>query len=81
MKINSTPKTLYFFSFLMLLGFLILTYFFYPRVLWSEFFASAAIFLPIAVGIIISAILLFLGIYLMIKGINHGKEKKHVRYL
>jgi predicted membrane protein len=50
-------------------------------VLWSEFFASAAIFLPIAVGIIISAILLFMGIYLMIKGINHGKEKKHVRYL
>jgi hypothetical protein len=81
MKINSTPKTLYFFSILMLLGFLILTYFFYPRVLWNEFFASAAIFLPIAVGIIISAILLFLGIYLMIKGINHGKEKKHVRYL
>ncbi|KRT14815.1 hypothetical protein ASU31_18110 [Pedobacter ginsenosidimutans] len=81
MKINSTPKTLYFFSILMLLGFLILTYFFYPRVLWSEFLASAAIFLPIAVGIIILAILLFLGIYLMIKGINHGKKKKHVRYL
>jgi|GEM_PF-2433124 len=81
MKINSTPKTLYFFSILMLLSFLILTYFFYPLVLWSEFFAAAAIFLPIAVGIIISAILLFMGIYLMIKGINHGKEKKHVRYL
>ena len=81
MKINSTPKILYFFSILMLLGFLILTYFFYPSVLWSEFFASAAIFLPIAVGIIISAILLFMGIYLMMKGINHGKKKKHVRYL
>ncbi|MDQ0638071.1 putative membrane protein [Pedobacter sp. W3I1] len=81
MKTNSTPKTLYFFSILMLLGFLILTYFFYPRVLWREFFASAAIFLPIAIGIIISAILLFLGIHLMIKGINHGKKKKHIRYL
>jgi predicted membrane protein len=81
MKINTTPGTLYFFSVLTLLGFLIFTYFFYPRVNWSRFLAAAGVFLPIAVGITIAAILLFLGIYLVIKGINHRKEKKHVRYL
>ncbi|MBB6239822.1 putative membrane protein [Pedobacter sp. AK013] len=81
MKINFTPKTLYFFSTLILLGFLIFTYFFYSRVNWSRFFAAAGIFLPTAVGISIAIILLFLGIYLAIKGLNHSKEKKHVRYL
>jgi uncharacterized membrane protein (DUF2068 family) len=81
MKINTTPASLSFFSVLSLLGFLILTYSFYPHVNWNEFFAAAAIFLPIAVGALIAAILLFLGIYLVIKAINYGKEKKHVRYL
>jgi predicted membrane protein len=81
MKINTTPASLSFFSVLSLLGFLILTYSFYPRVNWNEFFAAAGIFLPIIIGVAIAAILLFLGIYLLIKAINHGKEKKHVRYL
>ncbi|WP_316845958.1 hypothetical protein [Pedobacter psychrodurus] len=81
MKTNTTPGTLYFFSVLTLLGSLILTYIFYPRVNWNEFFAAAGIFLPIIIGVAIAAILLFLGIYLLIKAINHGKEKKHVRYL
>ena len=81
MKTNTTPGILYFFSVLTLLGFLVLTCFFYPRINWNAFFAAAGIFLPIVIGAAIAAILLFLGIYLAIKAINHGKEKKHVRYL
>ncbi|MBO9675022.1 MAG: hypothetical protein J7577_16360 [Sphingobacteriaceae bacterium] len=80
MKINATARTFYFFATLLLLGFLLLTFFFYLRINWSEFFSAAVIFLPIAAGMLIAAILLFAGIYLVIKGINHGKEKTHIRY-
>ncbi|MFD2583828.1 hypothetical protein ACFSR6_15110 [Pedobacter vanadiisoli] len=81
MKINTTPRTCYFFATLILLGFLLLTFFVYLRVNWNEFFNAAVIFLPVATGILVAAILLFMGIYLIIKGINLGKEKTHIRYL
>jgi len=81
MKTNTTPRTLYFLSTLTLSAFLILAYFFYPRVHWIEFFNAASIFLPVAIGVLIAASLLLIGIYLLIKGINYRKEKKHVRYL
>ncbi|GGH19434.1 hypothetical protein [Pedobacter zeae] len=82
MKINTTSGTLYFFAaFLILLSFLLLVFFFYLHINWNEFFNAAIIFLPIAAGMFIAAVLLFTGIYLVIKGINRGKEKTHIRYL
>jgi len=74
-------QSLYFYASLTLAAFFILVYLLYSNLKWLAFFDAAAIFLPTAVGLISAAILLFTGIYLVIKGLNQGKEKKHVRYL
>jgi len=80
MRTKTTVITLYICSFLTLAAFLMLTCFYYPLINWNDFFAAASLFLPVATGLLVSALLLFLGIYLAIKAINHRKEKKHVRY-
>ncbi|WP_293306832.1 hypothetical protein [Pedobacter sp. UBA5917] len=75
------PQILYFYAGLALAAFFILVYLLHANSNWQAFFDAAAVFLPMALGLILAALLLFAGIYLMIKGFNQGKEKKHVRYL
>lgn len=75
------PQTLYFYASLALAAFFTLIYLLHANSNWQAFFNAATVFLPMALGLFFAALLLFAGIYLMIKGFNQGKEKKHVRYL
>jgi glucose uptake protein GlcU len=81
MKINPTSRMLYFYAGLTFLAFFLVIYLLHTNLNWQAFFDAATAFLPMALGLTLAAILLFTGIYLLTKGRNQGKDKKHVRYL
>ncbi len=68
-------QILYFYAGLTLAAFFTTVYLLYSNLKWDDFFDIAGMFLPMAMGLIFSASLLFAGIYLIIKGINQAKEK------